>query len=205
MHVARPKSFFRMNSITACASAVLSTTMASSMPQAVETATSYFFGIVPKSPKRPCTPWSCPAEEASLTARISLDRVCSSSNCDLASSALARVALTAFDASSIWPATSCNRALASEVKLRRSAFNFAASVASCCRVFSREEQSVWARLSSSICSATCVVFSRRNCASVCATETTFCTSVRRCCNGTSAFSFDSLRGRSFSALPFKPA
>mmetsp|Transcript_37769 Transcript_37769/g.112194 ORF Transcript_37769/g.112194 Transcript_37769/m.112194 type:complete len:229 (-) Transcript_37769:1842-2528(-) len=64
-HVARPRSSRRMNSMTACASSVRSTTIASSMPHAVETATSYFLGIVPRSPRRPWTPLSLPALDCS--------------------------------------------------------------------------------------------------------------------------------------------
>mmetsp|Transcript_50633 Transcript_50633/g.147260 ORF Transcript_50633/g.147260 Transcript_50633/m.147260 type:complete len:210 (+) Transcript_50633:2253-2882(+) len=180
MHVVRPRSFCRMNSMTAWASFVESTTMASSMPQAVDTATSYFFGIVPRSPRRPWTPRNLPAFDASYTARINLPRVCSSSTCDFASSAFWRVTVTSFVTSSICLATACRRDLASEVSFTLSSLCFPASLASCSRVFKRDAHSTCCCLSSSIWSATWDVFSRRKRASSCATDTTFCTSVKRC-------------------------
>mmetsp|Transcript_30561 Transcript_30561/g.94993 ORF Transcript_30561/g.94993 Transcript_30561/m.94993 type:complete len:466 (+) Transcript_30561:2016-3413(+) len=203
MQVVRPRSSRRTYSISACASSVESTTMASSMEQAVETATSYFFGIVPRSPSRPWTPCRFPAFDCSYTARIRRLRVCSCSSSLRASSALVRVAATSLATSSIWPTTCANRSFASVTSFERSVFSFVASLDSCSRAFSRLLHSSCSRLTSSICSATLVVFSRRSSASVCATSTTFLTSVKRFCNGTNSASLASFTGRSSSALPFR--
>mmetsp|Transcript_23074 Transcript_23074/g.52481 ORF Transcript_23074/g.52481 Transcript_23074/m.52481 type:complete len:206 (-) Transcript_23074:458-1075(-) len=203
MHVARPRSSRRMNSINACASSVVSTTMASSMLHAVETATSYFFGIVPRSPSRPWTPRSLPAFDISYTARISLPLWVSFSNSMRASSAFVRVVATSCVRASIWLATVLKRSLASVTSFERSALSFVASLASCSRALRREPHSACSRFTSSICSATLVVFSRSSSASVCATSTTFRTSVSCFCRGTNCASFFSFRGLSSSALPLR--
>ena len=50
MNVAEPTLFFLRNSTQACAVLMLSTTIWSNAPQAVEMATSYFVSIAPRSP-----------------------------------------------------------------------------------------------------------------------------------------------------------
>mmetsp|Transcript_2975 Transcript_2975/g.6540 ORF Transcript_2975/g.6540 Transcript_2975/m.6540 type:complete len:219 (+) Transcript_2975:2461-3117(+) len=136
---------------------------------------------------------------------MSLPLSCSFSKADLHSSTFARALATSFDTPSIWERSFFRRSSASATIFSRSFRSLPASLISCCLVFSRSVHSACWVLMPSISSVTLTVLSRMSCASVCATSTTFRTSVSCFCNGTSSASFCSFGTLSSSAFPFRLA
>mmetsp|Transcript_78682 Transcript_78682/g.136474 ORF Transcript_78682/g.136474 Transcript_78682/m.136474 type:complete len:218 (+) Transcript_78682:2021-2674(+) len=203
MQVVRPKFSRLMNSITACALSVVSTTMASNIVHAVETATSYFLSIVPKSPRRPWTPWSLPALACALTPRMRWPRSRASEKDDLASSAFTRAACTSramFSCCCTKPfirTFACPRSADCSFSFFIDSLKFSSRVCNCGPHSDRD------LLISSSCSTALEVFSCSRRTSVSVISILFRASVRQLCSGTNSASLASNAGRNFSAFPLR--
>mmetsp|Transcript_51517 Transcript_51517/g.134079 ORF Transcript_51517/g.134079 Transcript_51517/m.134079 type:complete len:225 (+) Transcript_51517:2199-2873(+) len=136
---------------------------------------------------------------------MSLPRSCSSSCWFFASAAFACMARTSRPSCSICALVASSFFLPSPTSLSEYVFRLDASLASSCRALSVSLHCSCCPLISSICLATPSVFSRMKSASVFATSTTLRTSVSFFWMGTSWASLASFRGRSSSALPFRPS
>mmetsp|Transcript_20458 Transcript_20458/g.42876 ORF Transcript_20458/g.42876 Transcript_20458/m.42876 type:complete len:208 (-) Transcript_20458:1232-1855(-) len=204
MKLALPSPCFLRNLSAICAPAVVSQTMWSSMPQAVETATSYLSPIVARSPRRPLMPafLSSPDLAALRMPRTAEERVVPDWRAAFASSALATKLACCFCSLTSFSCSSSSSSSASwSLSLLSSRFSLASLISSFFSDsnLSRLESSLSA---SSSCCLDLVVASSRRLDSVVAVSRAAWKTLSSSFTGASSVVLASRSERSLSVVPF---